>query len=517
MIDQINVKGKKTLTYTGRLKCFSIALIAFVLLFQARSSFAQEISIDDPSRFMDWKNAGADTSVRSQFKKTYQAVRYGIRPGKTNDNATLLRNLLKKAKPYSIIQFPEGEFQFNSSVDVPSNIIIRGAGVNKTKFNFKTLKLGQRGVFNMASYERLHPTDVTKPVQIGDNEIHVKDISGYAKGDIIELFMENDSALMYTQARWKTSWGSNARGQILEIDQVNTANSSIKVNETIRLAYPLNMNPRVHKQEGTKHIGFEDFTIENYIEEDMIMFYFRESRHCWIDNVKSINVVKHHVLWEASSRCSVLNSCLTGALRYDGGGHGYGVAASNHTSDCLVENCSFIGLRHALMTKKGANGNVFLYNYCDEGIWDRSNTGRPPATLSIHGHFSFMNLFEGNIVERITSGDFWGPSGPGTTFNRNIVLTDDLEIRDASLQQNLIGNLVLEGKIKVSKEAQGTLRSGNIVSDLADATKVVTPSSFVYSKSPDYFGPFNWPITSNYTVGSIALPAQQRYIQEFKP
>lgn len=506
-----------SLTYTRLLRKLSFVLTVIVFLFQSQFSCAQEINITNHERFMDWKNAGADTSIRAQFKKTYQAVRYGIRPGASNDNATLLRNLLKKAKPYSIIQFPEGEFQFNSSIDIPSNVIIRGAGINKTKFNFKTLKLGQRGVFNMASYERLNTTAVSKQVDIGDREIQVKDISGYAKGDIIELFMENDSALMYTQARWKIGWGSNARGQILEVDQVNTTTSSISVKEAVRLAYPLNMNPHVQKQDGAKHIGFEDFTIENFIDEDMIMFYFRESRHCWIDNVKSVNVVKHHVLWEASSRCSVLNSCLTGALRYDGGGHGYGVAASNHTSDCLVENCSFIGLRHALMTKKGANGNVFLYNYCDEGIWDRSNTGRPPATLSIHGHFSFMNLFEGNIVERVTSGDFWGPSGPGTTFNRNIVLTDDLEIRDASVQQNLIGNIVLEGKIKVSKESHGTLRSGNKTSEYTEEIEGETPVSFVYSKPPAYFGQFNWPVTSNYEAGSVALPAQQRYIQEFKP
>ena len=39
--------------------------------------------------------------------------------------------------------------------------------------------------------------------------------------------------------------------------------------------------------------------------------------------------------------------------------------------------------------------------------------------ISLHGHYPFANLFEGNIVMNIQIDHEWGPSGPYNTFFRN--------------------------------------------------------------------------------------------------
>lgn len=501
----------------------SVIVISIFMIFNTICSFSQEKKsrwANDP-QFMDWSFAGADTTVRQKFKKTYNVLKSGFKADGKTDNGEAFRKLLRRVKPYSIVYFPEGTYFFATSIDLPSNIIIRGDGPDKTKFNFHTLKLGQRGAFNMASYERLFKTNVKQEVKIGDQTIFVESTEGYKSGDILEIYMENDSALMYTRPKWNKPWASLARGQILEVTRVNKLEGSISVDQKIRINYPLEFKPQVLKQDGYTNIGFEDFAIENFQVEDMVTFYFREGRNCWLDNIYSKNTVKHHVLFEASSKSSVLNCYMTGSFRVDGGGHGYGVTCSNHTSDCLTENNIFSLLRHAVMTKKGANGNAFLHNYCVDGIWDKMKNGlagpeRRPATLSVHGHYSYMNLFEGNMVERITSADFWGPSGVGTTFIGNIISIDNIEIKDYSVGQNVFGNILETGVVKFHEGCKDVKQGLNILTKGYDPSLGFPDLTHHYQSKPHYFGDMPWPVNKHYEKDKVLLPAQKRYIEQYK-
>jgi hypothetical protein len=89
--------------------------------------------------------------------------------------------------------------------------------------------------------------------------------------------------------------------------------------------------------------------------------------------------------------------------------HGYGIALYFHTSDCLIEDNIFRNLRHSLSFQCGANGNVVGYNYSRD-----PNRSEFPANygadISMHGHYSYANLFEGNIVQNIQLDQTWGPS-----------------------------------------------------------------------------------------------------------
>ena len=139
------------LAYTKNINSLKTTLVV-VMVFIVNLSFGQ---YQDQSRFMDWSKAGADTSVKAKFEKVYNVTKYGIKADGKTDISNILRKVLSKAKPYSIIYFPEGEYALNSSIDIPSNIIIRGAGINKTKFHCRTLKLNFRGIFHAASFDRL--------------------------------------------------------------------------------------------------------------------------------------------------------------------------------------------------------------------------------------------------------------------------------------------------------------------------------------------------------------------------
>jgi hypothetical protein len=141
--------------------------------------------------------------------------------------------------------------------------------------------------------------------------------------------------------------------------------------------------------------------------------------NCHVRGIESDKSVSAHVDIFQSTRILVEGSYFHHAFDYDGGSkRGYGVILNSHSGECLVTNNIFRFLRHAMMVKTGANGNVFSYNYSREVNRSEpiSNYG---GDISLHGHYAYANLFEGNIVQNIMIDHAWGPSGPYNTFFRN--------------------------------------------------------------------------------------------------
>jgi hypothetical protein len=209
------------------------------------------------------------------------------------------------------------------------------------------------------------------------------------------------------------------------------------------------------------------------------------------------------------------------AFDYGGGGHGYGVSLGFHTTDCLVENNIFRHLRHAMMVQVGACGNVFGYNYSLENVQGTGETnlnqGWTPCDISLHGHYPYCNLFEGNVVQEIDVADYWGPCGPGNTFLRNEVLAEGLEIFDYSHGQNVVGNEIGSGRygLLIDTSVEGTLGHGNDVNgsvqwddSIADHT---IPVSYYLTVKPWFFGDTPWPIIGPDVIGTATLVVLRRH------
>ena len=100
-----------------------------------------------------------------------------------------------------------------------------------------------------------------------------------------------------------------------------------------------------------------------------------------------------------SSHLEVTGSYFHDAYMYDGTGtKGYGITLNNHSGLCLVSNNIFKHLRHAMMTKTGANGNVFAYNYSIEVYRRRIEPLRNFADFGFYISF-FPNLISGPLVK----------------------------------------------------------------------------------------------------------------------
>jgi hypothetical protein len=191
-----------------------------------------------------------------------------------------------------------------------------------------------------------------------------------------------------------------------------------------------------------------------------------------------------------------------------------------HTGDCKIENNILNHLRHSLSFQCGANGNVAGYNYSTD-----PNRSEFPANfgadISLHGHYPYANLFEGNIVQNIMIDQTWGPSGPFNTFFRNraelygVVMTsgtvqsDSLNFAGNEIPNTgpFMGNYILygAGHFEYGNNVQGTITPAG--------TTTLNDSSYYLSSVPSFWNTSSpFPSIGEPAVpGSGSIPAKDRF------
>ncbi len=119
---------------------------------------------------------------------------------------------------------------------------------------------------------------------------------------------------------------------------------------------------------------------------------------------ETTNTARGHIWANFSRHITIVENHVHRSFSYGGGGAGYGIVAGNIATDYLITDNILHHLRHALMVKRGANGNVFSYNYSFERRCDPEGD-RLLCDISLHGHYPYQNLLEGNVVEFIELDD----------------------------------------------------------------------------------------------------------------
>jgi len=241
-----------------------------------------------------------------------------------------------------------------------------------------------------------------------------------------------------------------------------------------------------------------------------------------VRGVESDTSVGAHVAIYYSQNVLIDGCYFHHAFTYDGSGmRGYGVALSQHTSECLITNNIFRYLRHAMMIKTGSNGNIFSYNYSlephrSEPISDAS------GDISFHGHYPYSNLWEGNIVQNIVIDHYWGPSGPHNTLFRNraalwgIIMTTNSQLE--TNDQNFVGNEVtntelLHGMYTLTGDNHFEFGNNVLGNIIPSGTNNLPDESYYLESKPEFWGQFlDWPtIGIPYEPGSGSVPAMIRY------
>jgi len=489
-------------------------------------------AIDLAARLIDWTKAGVEGGIVT-YATTVNFLTAGGDASGNSNNSPLLQSLLDGLSEDTVISFPAGTYRFDrrillnegSGKNLPG-VIIRGAGTRLTKFLFNDPNTDGVGLFNVTGFAKGSPISITGGLTKGSSSLTLSTVGGVAAGDWIYIEQDNDFTAMATTRSISdyletidnsSGWAKRTVGQVVRVTAVNGA--SLTLDRPLHLDFTWS-NPTVTVAQMVSGIGFEDFTIEDTAGAAKRMnFNFVRSVNSWVKQVHSIMAVRYHLRTELSANLTIRDSFFDDAYRHDGGGHGYGTLIGGATTHCLIENNVYRRLRHAMIWKEGANGNVFGYNYSFDGIQDGSTVAKD---ISGHGHYAFGNLIEGNIAEFIHVSDFWGPIGPNNVFLRNRTTKERILIEDRTMNQVIVGNelvsptspFVVVDATSTGAYIHGNNEGGSLQWRTGEAQTVV--NSYFYSAQPSWWDvSAPWPsMGPEFTAGANTIPAKARWEEE---
>lgn len=420
------------------------------------------------------------------------------------------------------VLLPEGEFDLHGPISMRSGVVLRGAGVDKTFLRFHEMPADEfdgvfRPAFGRIRFEgsrRAEEYAIEKGYERGSDCLKMSELGELEVGQMILVFSENDPELLYTEARWERPWAAQSLAQIVEV--VKIKKNKVFLDVPLRLTYKNELRPRVLIIDPIVEAGVEDIKIENTDPDCDHIIGLENARNCWVRRLETIYSTRGHIWINFSRFVTVSENVVHHSFSYGSGGRGYGIVAGNVVTDSLVTDNVLHHLRHALMVKRGANGNVFSYNYSFERRRDPEGD-RLLCDISLHGHYPYQNLFEGNVVEFIELADYWGPTGPYTTFVRNVVELK-IEVADHSHGAIFLGNKIIEEGFVSDGTSRGLYLNGNTTGngELLPSNRMLikVPTSAYLSEAPDGWGDLPWPVLSGGEGVSVHIPAQRRWLEE---
>jgi hypothetical protein len=301
-------------------------------------------------------------------------------------------------------------------------------------------------------------------------------------------------------------------GQMVRIVAVD--GNTLAIDPPLNISFTADKHPEILPVNYILDVGIEDLRIHSIdtgsIVNTISMDY---AAQCWIRRVESDFTPKYHISMSRSLHLEVRECYIHDAYHKGGGGQGYGASLSTYATAILVENNIFNELRHAMIIQLGSNGCVFGYNYAQRNY---SDDGWDKTYISVHGHYPYMNLFEGNMVGNIGLADYWGASGPGNTLFRNRVIGTNkhedfgpyrgIAVDDYSHHQNIIGNELTGAETRITFDGYEDSASGTSDDILVHGNNVhgtitwdpsfddhVLPPSFYLAAKPAFFGTMAWP------------------------
>ena len=405
-------------------------IYSFLFLFLSLNAFSQTLP---RSRSVDWTLAGLRDTTSIGFVEIDMQVQGAIGNGTTPNDSMIASVLSNIAEPGVILNFPAGNFLFNKTINVPSNVIIRGEGPANTIF---TMDLGHQGHgFSIKGYPNTSDfTIITESAFKDSSFIMVHNPSVFSAGDWLRI-IQNDVDLV------TSSWGEETVGQIVQIEAIS--NNKIILKSPLRMGYSTSRAPYIIKVVPAENVGIECIKIhriDNTAPEQSSNIYFFYAVNCWVMGLESENCTFSHIQSRYSSNLCFTKSYFHDGFDYGDGGRAYGIMIQFTSNECLIENNIFKQLRHSMIMQAGANGNVFAFNYSLDPYWD-TQPHNSSGDMVLHGNYVYANLFEQNICQNIVIDNSHGPNGPYNTFFRN--RSEGYGIffsADNSPSQNFLGN-----------------------------------------------------------------------------
>jgi hypothetical protein len=490
----------------------SVILFAAMALLYAANINAQ--IIPDSLR-VDWSHVGYEGAIPSP-SQIINVKDFGAYGDSSHDDYNAVINAINSSSAFRVIYFPAGKYLIKSPLTIPASVVIRGDGPTSNLFFDLAQYKASTDCITINKNQKPNFTAINNGYYKSSTSINVASSSGFIVNGYAEIKENNGD--------WDTDKTTSYVGQIVKVTNIN--GNTINFTPALRIDYIDSLQPKIRPVTLIENVGLECFKITrldpptaNYSGKNIDI---EHANNCWITGVESEFCQTAHVVLTACTHITISGCYFHDAFTYDGGGQAYGVFMHGHTSDSKLENSIFERLRHAMILADGANGNVYAYNYSRD---PKSTTEIPRdniGDLSLHGHYAFANLFEGNIVQNLIADDYWGAEGPYNTFFRNreelygIEIFDQYNYQVKTTKQNVVGNEItntLKGNFTV--QTTGNFAYDNNVKESIQplGDDELDEQSYYLTSKPYFWNVSSaWPsIGGANATNSGTIPAKERY------
>lgn len=417
----------------------------------------------------DWSNSGATIPTLSNAK-TISILDFGGKADNNTDNSIALQNAIKSAegKP-TIINIPSGNYTFKKTINIPSNIILKGAGSDKTILQFNL-----NGNSDLISIQGNLVNNVSSPIISGSNKgsksIKVKSVDNFFVGDFIQIKQTANHLLA-------SDWAYNYFFQIVRITKIN--GNEITFENPLRLDFQLSNNPIVQKINPVQNVGIESLKIKRIdaSSSQTSNIFFNYAVNCWISGVESESTNYAHITLQSTAFTTISGNYIHDAFNYGDGGKGYGIVLQFGSSDNFIFDNIAKHLRHSFLLQATSNGNIIAYNYSYDPYWTQGFFPTNSAgDIVLHGNFPYANLLEGNIIQNLVIDNSHGINGPDNTFFRNRIENYGIVMNGNSgndmnfIANEITGSGFLKGlyslsgnQTEIANNIKGSAQNGSVI------------------------------------------------------
>jgi hypothetical protein len=411
------MRTKKNGPQEGRIWCSFLAFMLFVI---AACSASAEII--PAARRITWQgNVGVsgDIPAKTNLKTLPSYTSY-------NNYGTAAQTVINSClsdSSYGGCYLPAGTYKITGSITIPSNKVLRGAGMGLTSIKASSNVPYFVGIANSPDYywsgtARTINAGATK----GSTSITTSVAHGWSVGDYILIDQledpSGDPSIDMTGGEGEcTACASRPGRPIGQIVRLIAPTSGSTATLEMPLYKTYDKTPQAVKMGGiTTGAGLEEITLDSTAacpDGNYGTIHMANAVNSWILNTEISRVCRTGLQMLSSYRNTIRGIKIHDAQAYSSNG-GYGFWMMGPDSANLIENSIFYNMLTGIVYTGGVTGNVFGYNYFTLMHNNDYPTAGWLATAS-HGTEPWMNLWEGNYVDGNAAGgdNAWG----GTAYN----------------------------------------------------------------------------------------------------
>lgn len=413
------MKLKQSLIFFHILVCFCGCLCA-----------QTAAGIIDPSRRIDWSSAGIPGGIpnRTTICATINAATYG---NGSSDATSGIQTALNSCTANQTVLLSAGTFRINSSLTIPSNVTLRGAGANQTILNaqgnaYGVVAMGQNN--NNVVAGAGSPTINSGSVTSGSTSFTVSSASGITVGSYM-VITELDDANYVSRGgvQGTCTWcdagmfsgAARSRGQIVEVTSVSGttigfspalySNYGVATGTSPALATPFTAS--------AKYAGLENLQIYANNTGYTTNVLINRGAYCWVKGVESNFADGDHVQVWTGYHNEIRDNYFHDGYKHTSGQTDNDIFIVVKTTGTLIENNIITRLHSSVIMNWGAAGNVTAYNYFD-GNYDTDAPNVLIYDQTSHGAHPQFNLWESNVGPSWHPDGIWGTSSHHTAFRQ---------------------------------------------------------------------------------------------------